>query len=145
MFDFSLSEPDRYDAITTEKLVWKAVARAFDPDSEDSDLTWYATFSEDQTAHLYSYNDNRLKEIGAHIFPVAGCIRPKQRASEHCLCKEFVALVKEVPIVFDTDALAIWDASRKLMVGYGPEENTGAILRSMGDHHVVDSGCSRTV
>lgn len=73
------------------------------------------------TGEALSWRDERLARAGAHVVPVAGASRRGEALQDDAFAPgNPVALVPEPENEHDPDALAVWDAGRRLHVGYLP-------------------------
>lgn len=121
--------------IANDRIVLNLVPRSFDPDGYDGDLRWYGCILQDQTGARYGYNDdNKLTDMGLHIFHVAGVTHYKKALQDSAFAPpNFVTLVKEDSNPYDSNAVAVWDSDQRMMVGYVPKEQTLAIRKTMSD------------
>ena len=117
-----------------DRLVLTLLPQAFDPDG-DGDLMWYGCVLQNQTGSRYAYDNNRVDNLGLHIFRVAGVSRRKREPQDSAFAPpNFVSLLKEDTNPYDLNAVAVWDSNQKVMVSYTPREKAKAIRRTMIDH-----------
>jgi hypothetical protein len=123
------------DKSVSGQLQLTLVPQQFDPDGDDGDLMWYGCILQDQTGSRYSYDDNRLDNLGLHIFRVAGVSRRRRELqSPDFAPPTFVRLVKEDSNAFDSNAVAVWSENQQVMVGYVPREMAPVIRQTMIDY-----------
>lgn len=88
-----------------------------------------------KTGARYGYDDNRLADLGLHIFRVAGVSKRKRELQDPAFAPaKFISLAKEDFHPYDTNTVGVWDRNRRVMVGYVPKEKTRAIRQTMIDY-----------
>lgn len=75
------------------------------------------------TGDALSWTDERLAASGAHVLPVAGSSHRADALQDEAFAPgRPLAIEPEPENEHDPNALAIWDADRRLQVGYVPAE-----------------------
>lgn len=112
----------------------KLIPRTFDPDGDETDLMWYGYGIVDQDGNFVTYKDRRLRELGTFIFNVAGTSYRREALQNACFEPlRTVKLIPEDNNPHDLNAVAVWDETGKIMVGYVPREDAQAVRTTIAE------------
>jgi hypothetical protein len=98
----------------------------FDPDGDQTDFEWNGFHMYDEDGRGVTYSD--AEAMGLEIFRVAGVSYRKEplQRSEFAPGRT-LRLIAETDNQYDRNAVSVWDASGKMMVGYVPKERNRRI------------------
>jgi hypothetical protein len=92
------------------------------PDTDTEDIWWRGYDLHDDHDLGWSLHDPRLAEAGILVCKVAGVTHHEGMQADDAGPGRPFALVPEPENPYDPNAVAIWDAGRKVQVGYVPRD-----------------------
>lgn len=102
-----------------------------DPDGPGP-LEWRGLWFRDENNVALSYDDRRVKRAGIEIFKVAGVSHREHNLQDSDFSPgRRLILMPEPNNPYDKNAVGVWNAARRLQVGYVPKEIVAKIARRL--------------
>lgn len=103
----------------------------YDPDGPGP-LEWHGLWFRDENDVALSYDDRRVKRAGIEIFKVAGVSHREQNLQNADFSPgRQLTLIPEPNNPYDKNAVGVWNATRRLQIGYVPKESAAKIARRL--------------